>query len=95
MEKPNRFTATPEQIMGWLRSDEGGFAEDVLLRFQQAIGSHAVSEAAHDMRLEADKGAAEEMSPELHEAFAKGANFIDPAKGGGPFPSRLIRFHGE
>lgn len=42
MEKPSRFTATPQEILDWMR---GLFAEDTLTRFHWVIGDEAVREA--------------------------------------------------
>lgn len=45
IEKPNRFTATPVQILAYLRQE---FCEDRLERFLWAVGDAAVDEAAED-----------------------------------------------
>lgn len=45
MDKPSRFTATPAQILAYLRQE---FCEDRLERFLWAVGDAAVDEAAED-----------------------------------------------
>jgi hypothetical protein len=86
--KPPRFTASPAVIDTWLRQH---FAEDVLLRHQQAIGRRAVTEATNDLR------AAAAAPRQPHESamarnvrrirFRQAADSIDPDNGGGPYPS--------
>ena len=90
--KPSRFHATPAEIDRFLREH---FAEDTLLRYQQAIGNAAVRDAAVDARA---------LQPQVAEGITLRASFIaawqqgtsdvadhiDPAQGGGPYPSELI-----
>lgn len=84
---PSRFHATPADVDRYLRTI---LAEDTYLRYQQVIGGEAVEEAAKDLRMEANAGAAEGMSSVLFAAFTKAADHIDPMKSGGPFPSTLL-----
>lgn len=69
---PGRFDATPADVDQHLRRI---LAEDTYLRYQQAIGGAAVTEAADDLRND-DHGLA--------------AAEIDPAEDGGPYPSQLL-----
>lgn len=69
---PSRFDATPAEVDQHLRRI---LADDVYLRYQQAIGGAAVTEAADDLRND-DHGLA--------------AAEIDPAEDGGPYPSQLL-----
>lgn len=77
---PGRFDATPAEVDRHLRRI---LAEDTYLRYQQVIGNLAVSEAAKDLRME---HAAREADAEWMDA----ADHIDPAKGGGHYPSQLL-----
>ena len=85
----SRFSVTPAEVHRFLASR---LAEDVHLRYQQAIGGRAVEEAARDLRMEANAASAEGIRPDLTEGWLKAANHIDPMKSGGLFPSELIRF---
>lgn len=86
---PGRFDATPGEVDQHLRRI---LAEGTYLRYQQAIGDHAVEEAAQDARDWAD-GADIPGSP-MPTLTVKGwegaADHIDPAKDGGPYPSQLL-----
>jgi hypothetical protein len=84
----SRFSVTPSEVHRFLASR---LAEDVHLRYQQAIGSRAVEEAAKDLRMTAARLEAEgeKTAP---RGLRDAANEIDPLKHGGPFPSELIRF---
>ena len=81
--KPNRFHATLAEIDAFLRCH---FAEDALLRYQQAIGNKAVAEAVADQRAKGQELPVGQTLAGL--LFA--AEWVDPAKGGGPYPSELI-----
>lgn len=83
----SRFSVTPAEVHAFLASR---IAEDVHLRYQQAIGGRAVSEAAKDQRMEA--AAMELRKPMSALVYRSAANHIDPLKSGGPYPSSLIRF---
>jgi hypothetical protein len=86
---PSRFDAAPAGIDAFLRQH---FAEDVLLRHQQAIGGRAVSEAARDIRCAI---AVRSLDPTRGPLTAgEAADYIDPLKAGGPFPSMLINLGG-
>lgn len=78
---PGRFDATPTDVDQHLRRI---LAEDTYLRYQQTVGSLAVTEAAKDVRMEV----AAPDAPDAKE-WREVANFIDPAKAGGPYPSQL------
>ncbi|MFE0353653.1 hypothetical protein ACFW2I_09175 [Streptomyces nigra] len=82
----SRFSVTPAEVHRFLAAS---LAEDVHLRYQQAVGNRAVEEAAKDIRMESH-------SPLAGEKFTNGmvfaADHIDPLKGGGHYPSELIRF---
>ncbi len=82
-ERPSRFTATSQQIDAWLREH---FAEGTLLRYQQAIGNAAVTEAVADQRAQGEELPVGQTLAGL--LFA--AEWVDPAKGGGHYPSELI-----
>ncbi|WP_129293169.1 hypothetical protein [Streptomyces lydicus] len=86
----SRFSATPAEVHRFLASRT---AEDVHLRYQQAVGSHAVEQAAKHLRMAAacQQAAGEITSPREYRAAA---DDIDPMKrgSGGPFPAELIRF---
>lgn len=79
--KPSRFHATPPEIDAWLRFH---FAEDTLLRYQQAIGRQAVSEAVADQRT---KGQELPVGQTLAGVLFA-AEWVD--QHGGPYPTDLI-----
>jgi hypothetical protein len=85
---PSRFASTPLQVEQHLT---GVLAEDVHLRYQQAIGSYAVGEAAKSLRMDANLRQLEGNHEEAAEAREL-ANLIDPLRGGGSYPSALVRF---
>lgn len=87
----SRFSATPSEIHCFLANR---LPEDVHLRYQQAIGNRAVEEAAKDLRMEANAASSEGVQPHLTEGWLKAADHIDPLRGGGHYPSQLIRFGG-
>ena len=60
MEPPSRFHATPREIDAFLRHH---FAEDTLLRYQQAIGRQAVSEDALARLAQYETAPTEESTP--------------------------------
>lgn len=82
----SRFSVTPSEVHTFLASR---LAEDVHLRYQQAIGNRAVEEAAKDIRKESNTPLASEL---YRNGMQFAADHIDPLKGGGHFPSELIRF---
>ncbi|MET9086129.1 hypothetical protein ABZX77_30360 [Streptomyces sp. NPDC004237] len=85
---PGRFDATPTEVDQHLRRI---LAEDTYLRYQQAIGGTAVSEAAQDLRERVD-GAdipGSPVSTDYVKGHTDGADYVDPAKDGGPYPSQL------
>jgi hypothetical protein len=85
-EPPSRFHATPAQIDAFLRHH---FAEDTLLRYQQAIGGRAVTEAARDIRSDTNLRKTEGEN-RLAKYGRELADLVDPLKDGGPYPSELI-----
>ncbi|MGW0993504.1 hypothetical protein ACWD5V_09375 [Streptomyces sp. NPDC002523] len=78
---PGRFDAPPAEIDQHLRRI---LADDVYLRYQQTIGGLAVAEAAKDVRMEV-------AAPDAPGAkqWREVADYLDPAKGGNPYPSQL------
>ncbi|MET7776292.1 hypothetical protein ABZU94_10555 [Streptomyces mirabilis] len=85
---PSRFDATPAEVDQHLRRI---LAEDTYLRYQQTIGGLAVTEAAKDARDRVD-GAdipGSPVSTDYVKGHTDGADYVDPAKGGGPYPSQL------
>ncbi|MFJ8153923.1 hypothetical protein [Streptomyces sp. NPDC094468] len=85
---PGRFDATPAEVDQHLRRI---LAEDTYLRYQQAIGGAAVTEAAQDLRERVD-GAdipGSPVSSDYVKGQLDGADYVDPAKGGGRYPSQL------
>lgn len=88
----SRFSATPSEIHRFLANR---LPEDVHLNYQRAIGNRAVEEAAKDLRLEANAAAAEGIRNDLTPGWLRAADHIDPIKGGGHFPSELIRLGEE
>jgi hypothetical protein len=92
--RPSRFHATPAEIDAFLRFH---FAEDTLLRYQWAIGDAAAHEAAVDARaLQPEVPAGHTLRAAFVAAWQEGASdaadLIDPAKGGGHYPSMLVDF---
>ncbi|WP_431040013.1 hypothetical protein [Streptomyces sp. P9-1] len=84
----SRFSVTPAEVHRFLAAR---LAEDVHLRYQQAVGNCAVEEAAKDLRMEANAADAEGIRSDLTPGWLRAADHIDPLKGGGHFPSALIR----
>lgn len=80
---PARFTATPADIDQHLRRI---LAEDTYLAYQRAIGGCVVAEAVDEVHTT-------DLPDDYIDMFDKGAGWaadlIDPAKGGGPYPSQL------
>lgn len=86
----SRFSATPSEIHRFLANR---LPENVHLNYQQAIGNRAVEEAAKDLRMAAAKlDATLGASTETASTMRRTADQIDPLKGGGHYPSSLIRF---
>jgi hypothetical protein len=86
----SRFSVTPAEVHRFLSTR---LAEDVHLRYQQAVGGRAATEAAKDIRMTAAKlDATLGTQTETASTMRNAADGIDPLKGGGPFPSELIRF---
>lgn len=88
----SRFSATPSEIHQFLANR---LPEDVHLNYQRAIGNRAVEEAAKDLRMAAAKlDATLGTRTETASTTRNAADQIDPLKGGGHYPSELIRFGG-
>ena len=88
-ELPSRFNATPAQIDACLRTI---LAEDVYLRFQQAIGEHALAEAVEDaatVRASADND--DLYNADWREGWDDAINRVDPDQNG-PCPTKLVTF---
>jgi hypothetical protein len=86
---PSRFTATPAQVNAYLRTI---LAEDTYLRFQQAIGAHALGEVVEDagvVRASADNDGL--YNADWREGWDDAIERIDPDLCG-PAPSTLIAF---
>lgn len=83
MEKPNRFTATPEEIADWLRTQ---FCEDVVLAHQQWIGGLAVEQAAMELEGEAE-GVFGTSDYRDFEQWPEAAQHL---RANGPFPAVLV-----
>lgn len=77
---PGRFDAAPAEIDQHLRRI---LAEDTYLRYQQAIGGAAVTEAVQDLRMDADP------ESQVVDGWNAAGDFLDPDKGGNPYPSQL------
>jgi hypothetical protein len=96
---PNRFRATPQEIMEFLREN---FAEDRIMPFLWAIGDSAVHQAAEELRGRSSSISFQgyvDHDPEREataEEWSEAADEIDPAKGGSHYPSKLLCFrHGS
>ncbi|MFF0139709.1 hypothetical protein ACFYRN_25050 [Streptomyces sp. NPDC005227] len=85
---PGRFDATPAEVDQHLRRI---LAEDTYLRYQQAIGGGAVTEAAQGARSWADDAnvPGSPLSLDAVAGWHGAADHVDPAKGGGPYPAKL------
>jgi hypothetical protein len=87
--RPSRFHATPAQIDAYLRTI---LAEDTHLRYQQAIGEHALAEAIEDaatVRASADSEGL--YNANWREGWDDAISRVDPDQNG-PTPSTLITF---
>jgi hypothetical protein len=84
--RPSRYSATPAEIDAFLCEH---FAEDVLLRYQWAVGSAVLDEACNDLRTAAEReGIADDV-----QDWATAADYIDPKKDGFRLPSNLVSFN--
>lgn len=86
---PSRFTATPAEVDAYLRTI---LAEDTYLRFQQAIGEHALAEVVEDagtVRVSADNDGL--YNADWREGWDDAIERVDPDLCG-PCPSKLIEF---
>lgn len=81
-DRPSRFSATPAEIDRYLRRI---LAADTYLAYQRVIGNLAVKEAAEDLRMDY---AARVIGS--RPGWVDAADHIDPGKGGGHYPSRLL-----
>ena len=87
MKKPDYFTAKPGEILNWLR---GEFPEDVLRRLYWHIGDTAVTEAMADVRSTAERNTPLVDPSTYGEMLSKAVDEMDPAQGGGHYPSELM-----
>ena len=86
---PSRFTATPAEIDAHLRTI---LAEDTYLKFQQAIGEHALGEVVEDaqvVRALADNDGL--YNADWREGWDDAIERVDPDLCG-PAPSKLVEF---
>jgi hypothetical protein len=91
-ELPSRFHATPAQVDAYLRTI---LAEDTYLRFQQAIGEHALAETVEDaqtVRASADNDGL--YNADWREGWDDAIERVDPDLCG-PAPSKLIDLSGH
>ncbi|MEV5957288.1 hypothetical protein AB0M11_26565 [Streptomyces sp. NPDC051987] len=89
-ELPNRLTATPAEVDAHLRAI---LAEDVYLRYQQAIGDHAIGQTVEDVQ--AVRAAADNeglFNNDWREGWDDVIDRIDPDRDNGPYPVKLIEF---
>ncbi|MDJ0342240.1 hypothetical protein QMK19_03440 [Streptomyces sp. H10-C2] len=85
----SRFTATPAEVDAHLRTV---LAEDTYLRYQQAIGNAAVTEAVAEIREETERLKAHQvLEPDKFRPCRDAADQIDPAQGGGPWPGKIVQ----
>ncbi|WP_411092286.1 hypothetical protein [Streptomyces sp. 049-1] len=85
--RPSRFHATPADVDAYLRTL---LAEDVYLRFQQAIGYAALAEATEDaatVRAQADNDGL--YNADWREGWDDAIQRVDPDQNG-PTPSSLV-----
>lgn len=85
---PGRFTATPQEILEFLREN---FAEDRVLHFLWDIGDSAVQEAAESVV----KDYASDRRPGVYRHVKEAVDAINPGEGGGHWPESLLCYrHG-
>ena len=89
-ELPSRSNATPAEVDAHLRSilDEATY-----LRFQQAIGEHAISQTVEDVQ--AVRAAADNeglYNNDWREGWDDVIDRIDPDRDNGTYPVKLIEF---
>lgn len=88
-ELPSRLNATPAQIDAYLRTI---LAEDTYLRFQQAIGEHAIAQTVEDagaVRAGADNEGL--YNNDWREGWDDAIERVDPDQNG-PYPVELVKF---
>jgi len=95
VKRPNRFTATPEEILDFLREN---FPEDRLLKFQQRIVEGGLREAVGDLTAATDRKAAKKPGPvsdALKEIVGGVLGMLDPdsPEYEGYWPSKLLCGH--
>lgn len=81
---PSRLYATPQEVNDFLLAN---FCEDVVERYQQEIGSVAVTTAVDELRASAESPLAGKLA--AGTLFA--ADEIDPRTGAGHYPHKLVR----
>lgn len=92
-ELPSRFHATPAEVDAYLRTI---LAADTYLRFQQAIGDHAIAQTVEDVQ--AVRAAADNeglFNNDWREGWDDVIDRIDPDRGNGQYPVKLIDFPKE
>lgn len=87
MDKPDSFRAKPGEILDWLRTQ---FPEDVLQRLYWHIGDTAVVEAMRDVRIMAERNTPLTDPRKYGEMLAEAMEEMDPALGGGHYPSMFM-----
>lgn len=86
---PSRFNATPAEVDAYLRAI---LAEDTYLKFQQAIGEHAIAQTVEDV--DAVRAAADNeglYSNAWREGWDDYRDRVDPDQNG-PYPVKLVEF---
>lgn len=86
-DKPDSFRAKPGEILDWLRTQ---FPEDILQRLYWHIGDVAVTEAMEDVRNMAERNTPLADPSAYGGMLSEAVNEMDPAKGGGHYPSGLL-----
>jgi hypothetical protein len=89
VSQPNRFKATPEEIMDFLREH---FAEDQLEPFQWAIVQNGLREGVAEIRNELNRGGYHTLLKQWHDGFHYAVNMLDPddKEYRGHWPSNLL-----
>lgn len=90
---PSHFHATPAEIDAYLRTI---LAEDTYLRFQQTIGEHAIAQTVEDVQVVRAAADNEGLyNNDWREGWDDVIDRIDPDRGNGPYPVKLIELPEE